>query len=46
MNEQQKIDYAIKIMGNAAKYLRLMDLDKATFILIAESLENTIRQIR
>ena len=46
MNEQQKIDYAIKIMGNAAKYLRLRDLDKATCILIAESLENAIRQIK
>lgn len=46
MNKQQKIDYAIETMGNAAKYLRLRDLDKATYILIAESLENTIRQIK
>ena len=46
MNEQQKINYAINIMGNAAKYLRLEDLDKAACILIAESLENAIRQIR
>ena len=28
MNRQQKLDYAIKIMGNAAKCLRLGDLDK------------------
>lgn len=46
MNKQQKIDYAIKIMGNAAKCLRLGDLDKANCIFIAESLENAIRQIR
>ena len=46
MNKQQKIDYAIKVMGSAAKCLRLGDLDKATCILIAESLENAIRQIR
>lgn len=46
MNEQQKIDYAIKIMGNAAKCLRLGDLDKATCILVAESLETAIRQIK
>lgn len=46
MNEQQKIDYAIKTMGNAAKCLRLGDLDKATCILIAKSLETAIRQIK
>ena len=46
MNTLQKIDYAIKVMGNAAKCLRLEDLDKATCILIAESLENAIRQIK
>lgn len=46
MNKQQKIDYAIKVMGNAAKLLRLEDLDKANYILIAESLENAIRQIK
>lgn len=44
--EQQKIEYAIKVMGNAAKCLRLGDLDKATCILIAESLETAIRQIK
>lgn len=46
MNKQQKLDYAIKIMGNAAKCLRLGDTNKATCILIAESLENAIRQIK
>ena len=46
MNKQQKIDYAIKVMGNAAKYLRLGDPDKATCINIAESLETAIRQIK
>ena len=46
MNEQQKINYAIKTMGNAAKCLRLGDLDKSTCILVAESLENAIRQIK
>ena len=46
MNEQQKIDLAIKTMGNAAKCLRLGDLDKATCILVAESLETAIRQIK
>ena len=46
MNKQQKIDYAIKVMGSAAKCLRLGDLDKATCITIAESLENAIRQIK
>lgn len=46
MNKQQKIDYAIKIMGNAAKCLRLGDPDKVTCILVAESLETAIRQIK
>lgn len=46
MNEQQKIDYAIKVMGSAAKCLRLEDLDKATCILIAESLETAMRLIK
>ena len=46
MNRQQKLDYAIKIMGNTAKCLRLGDPDKATCILIAESLETAIRQIK
>lgn len=46
MNKQQKIDYAIKVMGNAAKCLRLGDLDKTNCILIADSLEIAIRQIR
>lgn len=46
MNKQQKLDYAIKIMGNAAKCLRLEDINKANCILIAESLENAIRQIK
>jgi hypothetical protein len=46
MNKQQKIDYAIKVMGNAAKCLRLGDSDKATCILAAESLETAIRQIK
>lgn len=46
MNKQQKIDYAIGVMGSAAKYLRLGDLNKATCITIAESLETAIRQIK
>ena len=46
MNEQQKIDYAIKVMGSAAKCLRLEDPDKDTCITIAECLETAIRQIR
>lgn len=46
MNKQQKLDYAIDIMGKAAKVLRLEDISKQTNILVAESLENTIRQIR
>ena len=46
MNKQQKIDYAIKVMGSAAKCLRLEDLNKDACILIAESLENAIRQIK
>ena len=46
MNKQQKIDYAIKVMGNAAKCLRLRDISKATCITIAESLEKAIRQIK
>lgn len=46
MNKQQKIEYAIKVMGSAAKCLRLGDLNKATCIIIAESLENAIRQIK
>lgn len=46
MNKQQKIDYAIKVMGSAAKCLRLEDLDKDTCITIAESLETAIRQIK
>lgn len=46
MNKQQKIDYAIRVMGSAAKCLRLGDLNKATCITIAESLETAIRQIR
>ena len=46
MNKQQKIDYAIKVMGNAAKCLRLGDISKATCILVAESLETAIRQIK
>lgn len=46
MDKQQKLDYAIKVMGNAAKCLRLRDTDKANCILIAESLENAIRQIK
>ena len=46
MNKQQKIDYAINIMGSAAKCLRFEDPDKANCITIAESLENAIRQIK
>ena len=45
-DEQKKLYYAIKVMGSAAKCLRLGDLDKATCILIAESLETAIRQIK
>ena len=46
MNKQQKIDYAIKVMGNAAKCLRLGDSIEANCIFIAESLETAIRQIK
>ena len=47
MNKQQKIDYAIKVMGNAAKCLRILgDLNEANCIFIAESLETAIRQIK
>ena len=46
MNKQQKLDYAIKVMGNAAKCLRLGDLNEANCIFIAESLETAIRQIK
>lgn len=46
MDEQQKIKYAIKTMGDAAKCLRLEDLNKTTCIFIAESLETAIRLIK
>ncbi len=46
MNEQQKVEYAIKVMGSAAKCLRLGDPDKDTCITIAECLETAIRQIK
>ena len=46
MNKQQKLDYAIKVMGNAAKCLRLEDPYNDTCITIAECLETAIRQIK
>ena len=36
-DEQQKIEYAIKVMGSAAKCLRLGDLNKAACILSRKS---------